>query len=264
MEWIDSHCHLEKAVQKRELDAVLERSRAAGVHGLITIGTEHDDWPLYAKLAREYTGRIYWTAGLHPGCVEEDYRDQLALLSPCWTESVPPVALGEIGLDYFRLPKDPEEAGRIKRWQADAFRYQLDLAMQFDMPVVVHSRAAFDDCVALIDGHGFDWSRVVFHCFAEGPEEMQRLKSRGGRASFTGIITFKNGHAVRSAMLEQGIGKLMVETDAPYLAPEPHRGQPCEPAMVALTGARCAELLGLDTGEVAHTTTRNAELFFGL
>lgn len=260
---IDTHCHLEKCVQKRELDAVLARADEAGVRQLITIGTSPKDWPLYHNLATDKPN-IHWTAGLHPSDVDEDFRDALAQLAPCWTNRTPPVAVGEIGLDYFRLPKDEAEAAKIKKHQADAFRFQLDLALQFDCPIVVHSRAAFDDCVATIDSSGFPWERVVFHCFADGAEEIQRLNARGGRGSFTGIVTFKNAEATRQAVVEQGIHKLMVETDAPYLAPEPHRGKPCELAMIKHTAEKCAELLGLSFEKLAERTTANAEAFFGL
>ncbi len=261
---IDTHCHLEKFVAKRELDAVLERASEAGVSRVITIGTCPQDWSLYHKLAAEHAGQIDWTAGLHPSDVDEDFRDALAQLAPCWTTQTPPVAVGEIGLDYFRLPKDETEAAKIKQWQADAFRFQLDLAHQLDCPVVVHSRAAFDDCLAMIDASGFPWAKVVFHCFADGAEEIRRLNARGGRGSFTGIVTFKNAEAIRQAVVEQGIDALMVETDAPYLAPEPHRGKPCEPAMVKLTAQKCAELLGVPFDELTAQTTANARAFYGL
>ncbi|WOO42903.1 TatD family hydrolase [Rubellicoccus peritrichatus] len=264
MELIDTHCHLAKSVQARKLNEVLANAAEAGVGRMITIGTSPEDWKLYAELAAAHPGQIYWTAGLHPSDVDKDFRDHLTALAPFWTEDPHPVAVGEIGLDYFRLPKDQDEAAKIKRYQYDAFRFQLDLALQFDMPVVVHSRASFDDCIKTIDASGFPWERVVFHCFAEGAEEMQRLNSRGGRGSFTGIVTFKNAEAMRQAVVEQGLEKLMVETDAPYLAPEPHRGKPCEPAMVRHTAEKCAVLLKVDPEALAERTTKNAEDFFNL
>jgi TatD DNase family protein len=130
--------------------------------------------------------------------------------------------------------------------------------------VVVHSRGAFSDTVEEIDASGLDWRRVVFHCFSEGPEEMKVLQARGGRGSFTGIITYKTAENVRAALRAQGLPTLMLETDAPYLAPEPHRGKGNEPAFVAHTAARAAEVLGIPIDDLAAATTAAAVDFFGL
>ena len=116
----------------------------------------------------------------------------------------------------------------------------------------------------MIDAAGCAWSRVVFHCFSEGPAEMAELTKRGGRGSFTGIITYKNAEAVRAAAKAQGIERLMIETDAPYLAPEPHRGRRNEPAFVRHTAEFCARLFGVTDEELAAITTANAKAFFNL
>lgn len=261
---IDTHCHLDRFIKKGELDNVLARAEEAGVSRLITIGTNQEDWPLYKALVAKHPGRIDYTVGLHPSDVEEDWNDQVTLISTYFIDAPLPVAIGEIGLDYFRLPKFPDEAAEIKQRQQAAFHRQLELAVQFDVPVVVHSRAAFADCVAAIDQSAMDWSRVVFHCFGDGADEMQVLMERGARGSFTGIATYKNAEPTREALLAQGIGKLMLETDAPYLAPEPMRGKPCEPAFVRHTAAFCAGILGMTMDELCETTTANAMDFFGL
>lgn len=261
MELIDSHCHLDRFHQRHELAAVLARASAAGVNQLITIGTCEDDWPLYEQLTAVHPGRIHWTAGLHPSDVTAVWEQQVARLPAYWEKAeARPVAVGEIGLDHFRLPKDAQEAAAVKAWQEAAFRRQLDLAARFEMPVVVHSRAAFADCVRVIGESGFPWERVVFHCFADGAAEITQLNQCGGRGSFTGIITYKSAQAVRDACLAQGREMLMVETDAPYLAPVPHRGKTCEPSMVRDTAVFIAELLGVSpeelAAELAHTTRR--------
>jgi TatD DNase family protein len=166
-------------------------------------------------------------------------------------------------LDYFRLPTDVAEAERIKAWQQEAFRRQLSLAYQFGCPVVIHSRHAFDDCVRLIDASGVDWRKVVFHCFVEGPEQVRQLNQRGGRASFTGIITYAKSEEIRQALKAQGLARLMLETDAPYLAPQSVRGKENTPAYLPEICAKAAELLGLPADEVAEVATRNAREFFG-
>ena len=263
---IDSHTHLDSFVRRGELPAILQRAKLADVDALITIGTASDDWGLYQSLAGEHAGVIFYSAGLHPCSVAENWEQELAGLESFWTGEGPrPVALGECGLDRFRLPaNDPEGAERLMGWQKSAFARQLDLAKSLDCPVVVHSRGAFDECVELIDASGIDWSKIVFHCFAEGPAEMSVLMERGGWGSFTGIITYKNAEAVREAARVQGLDRLMIETDAPYLTPVPHRGKPNEPGYVRHTADYTAEYLGVSYEELARVTTRNAREFYGL
>ena len=176
-----------------------------------------------------------------------------------------PVGLGECGLDRFHLPKgDAAEAERVFGWQRAAFAAQLVLAERLRCPLVVHSRGAFAECVEMIDASGVDWSRVVFHCFVEGAAEMAELARRGGRGSFTGVVTYKNAEPVRAALREQGLGCLMLETDAPYLTPVPHRGKPNEPALMTHTAEAAARELGVSPEELAKNTTANARSFFGL
>jgi TatD DNase family protein len=175
-----------------------------------------------------------------------------------------PCAIGECGLDRFHLPKDAAAAEQILGWQRAAFGVQLSLAKRLGCALVVHSRGAFDECVAMIDASGVDWTKVVFHCFSEGPAEIGELMRRGGRGSFTGILTYKNAENVRAAARAQGLGSLMVETDAPFLAPVPHRGSPNEPAYVLHTAQVAADMFGVPLEELAAITTANAKAFFGL
>ncbi len=261
---IDSHCHLESFDKAGEVPAVLERARAAGVVELITIGTSSEDWGRYARLAAGHPGVVHWTAGLHPCSVDENWRDELTQLGT-WFGSEPlPVALGECGLDYFHLPKDAADAARLVDLQKQAFRAQLELALQFDCPLVVHSRNAHDDCVRMIDASGVDWRKVVFHCFTGNAEQLRQVNERGGRGSFTGVVTYKNAAAVREAAIAQGLGRLMVETDAPYLTPEPHRKLRNEPAFVRLTALELAAGFEIPLEDLAATATANTREFFGL
>ena len=262
---VDSHAHLDRFHHRGELPGVLERARAAGVIAIVAIGTEPPDWRLYRELVSQLGGFVAYTAGLHPCSVDEDWEAAVAQLDAYFTGPGTAVGLGECGLDRFHLPKhDPAAAERIFAWQSAAFRAQLELAKTIRGPVVVHSRGAFAECVAAIDAAGLDWARVVFHCFSEGESEMRTLLERRGRGSFTGIITYKNAENVRDALRAQGLPRLMLETDAPYLSPEPHRGKPNEPSYVALTAERAAQVLGLPLPELAEATTMNARAFFGL
>jgi len=262
---IDTHTHLESFARAGTLDRALARASEAGVEAMITIGTSSDDWALYRELATVQPGFVHYTVGLHPCSVNEAWPEEIDRMEEFWTGArARPVALGEIGLDRFHLPKDAAGAGQVFAWQRAAFAAGLAFARERGCPVVVHSRGAFTDCVEMIDASGVDWARVVFHCFVEGPAEMDELVRRGGFGSFTGIVTYKSAEPVRQAMIRQGPARLMLETDAPYLTPVPHRGKPNEPAFVRHTAEFAAAALGVDFPTLASTTTATARAFFGL
>lgn len=264
VELIDSHCHLEKYVHAGVLDTMLAAAKEAGVNRMIAVGTDFADWRVYHDLAIRYKNQIYFTIGIHPCHVDESWTSQVQIIAPFFAEEVQPVAIGEIGLDYYHLPQDKEERALIIERQKVAFRMQLSLALQFDVPVIVHSRSSFHDCVQLIDESGISWKKVVFHCFVEGPDEVNILNSRGGRASFTGIITYKTAESVRQAALTQGLDSIMIETDCPYLTPVPHRGKENRPAYVLQIAEFCAQLFGTDLETFSKIATKNTEEFFNL
>jgi TatD DNase family protein len=264
---IDSHTHLDRFARTGELPDVLARAGAVGVEAMIAIGTEPDDWTLYREMAETHSGTVHYTVGLHPCSVDEHWRSAVARLERWRDNAGPmPVAIGETGLDRFHLPKnDAAAADRLLAWQRESFRAHLALAQSWSLPVVVHSRGAFTDCVAEIDASGFDWRRVVFHCFTDGPDEIAELNRRGGRGSFTGILTYKSAENVRQAALAQGLERVMVETDAPYLTPEPlPRKSRNEPAFVVHTAAALARMFGISPEEFGGRSTANARSFFGL
>jgi TatD DNase family protein len=270
---IDTHAHLDSYSRQGILEDVLARAQRAGVEAVIAIGTAVDDWNFNRDQALAHRGTVHYTVGLHPCSVDEKWEASVAQIEGFWkTEAVPggvgtgvcPVALGECGLDRFHLPRAAAEAERIFSWQGAAFAAQLALARRLGCPVVVHSRGAFAACVERIEASGVDWSRVVFHCFSEGPDEIRELNRRGARGSFTGILTYKNAESVRAAARAQGLDRLMVETDAPYLAPVPHRGKTNEPAFVRQTAEFAAGLFGIPVEEMAGRTTANAREFFDI
>ena len=263
---IDTHTHLDSFVRHGTLDATLARAREAGIEAMITIGTSPDDWELYRGIANQHQGFVHYAVGLHPCSVDAGWAAAVARIETSWTNPVPhPVALGECGLDRFHLPKDAAEAEMIFAWQRAAFAAQLEIAKRLACPVVIHSRGAFRECVEMIDASGVAWSRVVFHCFSEGAAEMAELTRRGGCGSFTGILTYKNAVAIRAAAKAQELARLMLETDAPYLTPMPHRGKPNEPAFVQHTAEfAAAEVFGVPLAELAKVTTANARRFFAL
>lgn len=264
MDLIDSHCHLLGFKEKGTLKSVLQRAQSAGVRELIAVGTSLKDWVPYREMSAAFPGTIHYTVGLHPCYVDAEWEDAVTQLSTFFIPPHAPVALGEIGLDYFHLPKDPIQAGETMLHQEDAFRQQLTLASELNCPVVIHSRNAFDDSVRMIDESGVNWQRVVFHCFSYGPKEIQQINKRGGRASFTGIVTYKNAPDIREALRVQGAERLMLETDCPYLSPEPYRGQSNEPAYVEAIAKRCADALAVDPDDLAALTSQNTRSFFNL
>jgi TatD DNase family protein len=264
MELIDSHCHLKSFKDKGELEPMLQRAADVGVQHFITVGTSPEDWVPYREMHAAYTGRIDYTVGLHPCYVDEDWEAAVSQLSTFFMPPHAPVAFGEIGLDYFHLPKDPVQAGEVILLQEAAFQQQLMLACELECPVIIHSREAFAESVKLIDESGIDWKRIVYHCFTYGDEEIARINQRGGRASFTGITTYKSANNVRAALRQQGIERLMLETDCPYLTPEPHRGKRNEPAYLKYIAERCAEALAMDAQALAARSSQNTREFYNL
>ena len=284
MSLIDTHTHLESFCLNGTLDAALASARGAGLDAMITIGTSSEDWPLYRALAETHRGFVHYAVGLHPCSVAENWESEVAQIEAFWERderdirdardqkdgsegrAPRPAALGECGLDRFHLPKnDTARAEQIFAWQCAAFSEQLKIARRLACPVVVHSRGAFDDCVRMVDASGVDWTRVVFHCFAEGAPQMREIARRGGRGSFTGVLTYKSAQNVRDAAREQGLSRFMVETDAPYLTPEPHRGKPNEPAFVRHTAEyAAAKVFNIPFAELARASTQNAREFFGI
>lgn len=245
------------------MNEVLSRMQGAGVGRCVTIGTSQKDWNLYYGLAQT-DARVDWTVGIHPCDIGEDWEEQIKAIPTYFATEPFPVALGEIGLDHFHLPKYPDEAAELKHVQETVFMEQLQIAYQLDCPVVVHSRNAVRECVRLIDRSGVNWEKVVFHCFTDGPDLVRDILDRGGRASFTGILTYTNAEPLRQAALLQGLDKLMLETDSPYLSPEPVRGRINEPANVRHIAKFASGLFGVPEETIAEITTRNAVEFYDL
>jgi TatD DNase family protein len=263
MTLVDTHTHLDAAWNAGGLPELVRRARDAGVGWMIAVGTAPDDWDLNRDMVRAHPECLRHTVGLHPCSVDEGWENAVSAIPGHWGNGAAPVALGECGLDRFHLPKEPGAAERLFGLQKAAFEAQLAIARRLGCAVVIHSRGAFRECVDTIDASGVDWNRVVFHCFSEGEAEILELVRRGGRGSFTGILTYKNADGVRAAARAQGLGRLMMETDAPFLAPVPHRGKTNEPAYLRHTAEYAAGMLGVGLDALASATTANARAFYG-
>ncbi len=264
MHLVDTHCHLDVYHQKGILDLYLSKARLHQVKQLISVGTQPGDWGVHQAIHQAYGQEILYTVGLHPSYVSLDTITSIESLGSFSESSLPPQALGECGLDYYRLDPDPETLKLEKALQHKAFSLQLALAKQYACPLIVHCRKAFKDCLHLLDESRIPPSQVIFHCFSEGKDELEALLKKGYRASFTGIITYKNAEAIRQAALLQGLDKLILETDAPWLAPVPKRGETNEPAYLLYTADYAAKLFDVSLETLMAATTHNAQNFFQL
>lgn len=256
MQLIDTHAHLTSQCYERQLGQVLERARQAGVEQCITVGTTIADSAAGIELCREYEG-LRCSVGVHPhdaGKQPEGYVAELRKLAG----AAEVCAVGETGLDYHYEYSERDSQRRV-------FAEQLELAKGLGLPVVVHCREAFAECVAILEEHGQADKPVVFHCFSGDTKQVETIIERGWTVSLTGVITFTNAKAVQAAAQAAPADRLMLETDCPYLSPEPHRKvRPNEPGLMIHTAARLAELRGVSVEEIAEVTTRNSRLFFGI
>jgi len=281
---IDTHAHLDYPDFAGDFDAVLQRATDAGVTRIITIGTSVESSGRAVELAEKFQN-IYAVIGVHPSAADEAGHDVITPLREL-AKSPRVVAIGETGLDYHSLPSsaaakekkvqvfaralqgETEEEieagiqdGANKSKQASLFEQQLDLAVELGLNVVVHQRDSWQDTLEIMRGYGRAL-RGVFHCFGGTLEEANEVLALGHLVSFTGIVTFKNGAAVRQVATQLAPDEYMVETDCPYLAPVPYRGKRCEPAHARLVAESIAAARGVELREIAQATTATAEDFF--
>lgn len=257
----DTHAHLASSRFREDLADVIRRASAAGVRRIISISCDLEDTEFNLKLAASHPG-IYATAGVHPCYVHEippgDWLE--ALRQAARQPEI--VAIGEIGLDYYHPPADGSEVAVWRGRQREVFEALLQLAHELGKPVVVHQRESGADVLEVLAG--FPAVRAVLHCFTGGPEEAEKALAAGHFLSYTGVLTYPKAPEVRESARITPLDRVMIETDAPYLAPLPHRGKRCEPAMVVDTARGLADLHGLALDEVADLTSGNAARFFGL
>ena len=256
MELIDTHCHLTFEPLGADADAVLERSKAAGVTSWITVGTSLDDSTKAVEFADRFDN-LYATVGVHPHDAKDVTADTLAQLKQL-AQNPNVVAIGETGLDFhYNFSKQPD--------QLRVFAAQLKLAAELNLPVVVHSRNAFEETMGVIEEHGSGLKGVVFHCFSGSPEQAKQVLERGYYISFTGVVTFKNADQARQAAKLVPLERLMLETDCPYMSPVPMRKQKVnEPALMVHTAKFLAELRRMDLAEFAAVVTATSKSFFAL
>ncbi len=251
---IDSHCHLICPEFEKDLDHVISRAKNAGVTTVITISDSNKDIDPGLQLAEKYE-HIYCTAGVHPHHAKDfDAERDLAHMR---TASAHPkcIAIGEIGLDYHYMLSPKETQQRV-------FEQQLVLARELNLPAVIHCREAVEDVWTIVSH--VQPQKLVLHCCTEKWGDVERFVQAGYLLSFTGIVTYPKSDSIRDTVKQCPIESMMVETDAPFLAPVPHRGKRCEPAYVIEVAKKIAEVKGMTLEEVDAQTTKNTLEFFGL
>lgn len=250
--WIDSHCHLDRLEDPAE--QVLERARAAGVEGVITIGTDLASSARAIEFAARHS-RVWATVGVHPHDAA-GFDGSTAGEVERLAASDRVVAIGEVGMDFFRDHAEPAI-------QQAAFAAQIDIAKRLGLPLVMHIREAFDEVIQVLEEVGPP-KTLIFHCFSGDEAQAARALKMGGFVSFAGNVSFKNAQSLRDAASVVPEDRVLVETDSPYLAPVPHRGKPNEPSYVPMVGAAVAQAMDQPIDRIAEATVANTVRAFGL
>lgn len=248
--WIDSHCHVYDPKIPGGAATAIADALAEGIRHLVSVGCDRQTSQEAIAVAAEHEC-VAATVGLHPHDASDGVDTIIDLLD---TPGI--VAVGEAGLDYYY-----EHSPRAV--QREAFAAQIHLANERSLPLVIHTRDAWDDTFDILDAEGVP-ERAIFHCFTGGVAEAERCLDRGGDLSFSGIVTFKNARDVQAAAIACPLDRMLIETDSPYLAPAPHRGATNRPAWVPHVGAFIADLRDVPAATIAEATTRRAIELFGL
>ncbi|MBW1705152.1 MAG: TatD family hydrolase [Deltaproteobacteria bacterium] len=252
---IDSHAHLDMDDFDGDRDKVLERAAQVGITHIITMGIDRESSIAALKLAKKYDF-VYAAIGYHPHSADGCKTDDLdALISMASEPEI--VAWGEIGLDYYRSYSAPEAQQKI-------FSRQIEIADDLNLPVVIHDREAHDDVLEMLKKMGKGEKKGVIHCFSGDIDLALAFLDLGYFISIPGTVTYKKAYHVKEVASRIPLESMLIETDAPFLAPVPKRGKRNEPALVAFTAHEIARLRNIDFEEVAMRTSENAKIFFGL
>ena len=253
MRFIDTHCHLYSNDFKADSPEMIRRALDAGVTKCFLPNIDIESVPDMLALELAYPENCFPMMGLHPCHVKADFRERLREMRQ-WFEKGAFSGVGETGLDFHWDLTYREE-------QFEAFQVQAEWAIQFGLPLVIHSRKSLDECLQVVRDNQDGRLRGVFHCFSGTVEQAKAVVDLGFHMGIGGVVTYKNG-GLEPVLQALGLDHVVLETDAPYLSPVPHRGKRNEPAYLIHVAEKIADILGMPVGEVADQTTRNAEKLF--
>lgn len=251
---IDTHCHLYGQDFEKDIKAVIERAENEGVERFYLPGIDSEVVDAMLKLEADYPGKCFAMMGLHPCSVKEDYKQELAVVQE-WLSKRPFKAVGEIGLDYY-WDKSFIDI------QKEAFHQQIEWALHYQLPIVIHSRESMGDSIEIVKQHQKGNLRGIFHCFTGSLEEAQQIIDLGFYLGIGGVVTYKNTH-LREVIKALPLDHIVLETDAPYLTPVPFRGKRNESSYLKYVVEKIAEVKEIGVEEAASITTANAKKIFG-
>lgn len=253
LELFDSHAHLADEIYSTNLAQIIQNAKSFGVEKILCVGDSEKNSKRSIEIARQHSG-VYAAVGVHPHDIN-NYNARVEKSLKVWSDDPKVLAIGEIGLDYYRMTNS-------RSLQIEAFIRQLDVAVEVKKPVVLHCRDAYEDMLEILkDKHGL---KGVIHCFSSNTEDALKFIEMGYYIGITGIITFKNSRKLVDVVKSVPIENLLIETDCPYLAPEPNRGAKNEPANVVYVARAIAQIKNMTYEDVANTTTYNARHLFNL
>ena len=258
MNYVDSHTHLYLGEEfGEESQMVVRRAIETGVTKMVFPNVDLSPIEPMMQLHSAFADNTYIALGLHPTEVKSDWQEVLEQISPM-LETHRPVAVGEIGIDMYWDKTYREE-------QMQALDIQLRWAEVLSLPVILHCRDGLNEVLEVLDAYRGEVPQIVFHSFTGSVEDVEKIRKRGDfYFGINGVVTFKNAQSIREALPVIGLDRIMLETDAPYLAPVPHRGKRNESSYIPLIAMKVGEVLGVDVAEVASKTTENASRFFGI
>jgi TatD DNase family protein len=254
MQFVDSHCHLYLPEFQNDLPSVIGRANEAGIEKFYLPGIDSAVIDDMLQLEQQWPGKCFPMMGLHPCSVKENYKDELNIVKH-WLDRRKFVAIGEIGLDFYWDTTFTEQ-------QYEAFRRQMEWALAFNLPIVIHTRNAMQQTIETVKPYAARGLRGIFHCFGDSIETAEQITGMNFLLGIGGVLTYKKS-GLAEVLEHVSLEHIVLETDAPYLTPVPHRGKRNESSYIRIIAEKIAEIKGVSIEEVAQVTTRNAEKIFG-
>lgn len=271
MQLIDTHCHIKELILNNcSLESLIKKANKNFVTKIIMVSTNFNDFDFYYKIVndKKYENILYYTLGIHPlyikNCVPLDEIDTINKIFYKKNHYLPK-AIGEIGLDFYKINYLSENITKIKQLQIDTLKFQIQIAQKFNLPIILHCRNAFSTMHEILDKEiGLDWSNVIFHCFSENLKELQIIMNRKGKISFTGNITYDKNKYIKEVLLNLGVENLILETDSPYLIPNYYNNKLNynDPSKLYDIANFCSNIFNESLEKIAYFSFNNSCSFF--